>query len=404
MDSCIESLNDWVYNLREGFKVLPWDILSPLEGNPQIIQSPADKDASPKGWVVSNTTIGNNVWAQSNPEGNAGFEHKYRPVAAITVDDTSQKTVVFDFPLDLSMQPSAYTDFSIAQLFYTVNKMHDLAFLYGFDEAAGNFQDVNYSGKGKGNDAVVAFAQDGSTMNNAQFMSPPDGQHGIMRMYLWNTTEPNRDGSLEQDIVAHEFTHGISSRLTGGPSNADCLNSGEAGGMSEGWSDAVASVLRIRPSHTRSLNLAVGGYTFGSNIRTYPYSTSMQVNPLTYGMLNSAQFNEVHKIGEVWASILYEIMWNLIDSLGIAQDLFARDLAKGNCLFLQAIFNAMKLQPCNPDFVQARDAILQAEDNITGAKNKCSLWQAFAKRGLGEGALSGSSKRKEDFAIPKECK
>ncbi|KAJ2860841.1 hypothetical protein FB639_005576, partial [Coemansia asiatica] len=153
-------------------------------GNPQIIQSPADKDASPKGWVVSNTTIGNNVWAQSNPEGNAGFEHKYRPVAAITADDMSQKTAVFDFPLDLSMQPSAYTDFSIAQLFYTVNKMHDLAFLYGFDEAAGNFQDVNYSGKGKGNDAVVAFAQDGSTMNNAQFMSPPDGQHGIMRMYL----------------------------------------------------------------------------------------------------------------------------------------------------------------------------------------------------------------------------
>ncbi|KAJ1642867.1 hypothetical protein LPJ64_005323 [Coemansia asiatica] len=51
----------------------------------------------------------------------------------------------------------------------------------------------------------------------------------------------------------------------------------------------------------------------------------------------------------------------------------------------------MKLQPCNPDFVQARDAILQAEDNITGAKNKCSLWRAFAKRGLGEGALSGSN-------------
>ncbi|KAJ2596049.1 hypothetical protein H4R99_005085 [Coemansia sp. RSA 1722] len=395
----IESVSDWVYSLQEEYKVLSWSTLTPADGQPQILVGPADQRASPNGWMTSNTTIGNNAWAQTNPTGSQSFDHNYRPMATTNVSQTA----VFDFPLDLSTQPAAYTDFAIAQLFYTVNMMHDLAFLYGFDEAAGNFQDVNYSGQGKGGDAVIAFAQDAGSMSNAQFTTPPDGKHGIMQMYLWNNTTPNRDGSLEQDIVVHEFTHGISARLTGGPSNADCLNGGEPGGMGEGWSDAVANVVRIRPNHVRTLNLKMGEYVYGSNIRTYPYSTSMQDNPLTYGMLNDAQLSEVHKIGEVWASMLYEMMWNLIDTLGIAQDLFSRDLAKGNCLFLQIVIDAMKLQPCNPDFIQARNAIIQAEDNKTGGKNKCSLWRAFAKRGLGEGAFSDHNKRKEDFAVPKEC-
>ncbi|KAJ1796830.1 hypothetical protein LPJ56_007096, partial [Coemansia sp. RSA 2599] len=151
-DSRIESLNDWVYGLGEEYKVLPWDTPSPAEGKPQTVLGPADKRASPAGWVSGNTTIGNNAWAQTNPAGDKDFEHKYRPMAAANMS----QTVVFDFPLDLSMQPAAYADFSITQLFYTVNRMHDLAFLYGFDEAAGNFQDINFSGQGKGGDAVVA--------------------------------------------------------------------------------------------------------------------------------------------------------------------------------------------------------------------------------------------------------
>ena len=46
---------------------------------------------------------------------------------------------------------------------FTCNKMHDLTYKYGFDEAAGNFQERNiHKGhKGLGNDAVIANAQDG---------------------------------------------------------------------------------------------------------------------------------------------------------------------------------------------------------------------------------------------------
>ena len=42
------------------------------------------------------------------------------------------------------------------------------------------------------------------------------GQSGQMRMFLWDLTGPERDGALENDIVVHENTHGISNRMTGG--------------------------------------------------------------------------------------------------------------------------------------------------------------------------------------------
>ncbi|KAJ2736745.1 hypothetical protein IW152_000499 [Coemansia sp. BCRC 34962] len=390
----IESICDWAYR-TESFRVFPRTVLSPLEGQRQMLANPANTTASPKGWVTANTTTGNNVWAQTISIGsNSTWISGYRPTAA-------NKT--FDFPLDLALPPAAYRAFSITQLFYTVNTMHDLAFIYGFDEAAGNFQDINYSGLGKGGDYVVAIAQDGGGMNNALFLSPPDGRHGEMRMFVWNATTPNRDGCLEQDIVAHEFTHGISSRLTGGPTNADCLGDGEPAGMGEGWSDAVANLLRIRVNHTRSVDMVLGQYVFSKGIRKYPYSTSLQTNPTTYGYLDRPDFKGVHAIGEVWAEMLYEVTWNLLDKNGISGDLFARDLTKGDALMMQIMLDGMKLQPCNPSFVDARDAIVQAEKILTGGKNLCALWQGFSRRGLGIGAKFDGRQHKEDFGMPEAC-
>ncbi|MEG2429795.1 MAG: phosphoribosylglycinamide synthetase C domain-containing protein, partial [Oscillospiraceae bacterium] len=43
------------------------------------------------------------------------------------------------------------------------------------------------------------------------------------------------DGSLDNGIIAHEYGHGISNRLTGPISNANCLSNLEQ--MGEGWSD-----------------------------------------------------------------------------------------------------------------------------------------------------------------------
>ncbi|KAI8321896.1 extracellular metallo proteinase 4 [Martensiomyces pterosporus] len=390
----IPSINDWVSN-SESYNVYPRNVDTPDEGSRQLVSDPANTSASPKGWVTNGSTYGNNVWAQNNPTGGTTWQNNYRPNAA--------SGNVFDFPIDLTQDPSTYVDAAITQLFYTVNTMHDLSFLYGFDEAAGNFQDVNYSGQGVGGDGVIANAQDGSGTNNANFATPPDGQHGQMRMYVWTQTTPSRDGDFEQDIVAHEFTHGISNRLTGGPSNTDCLNGGEPGGMGEGWSDTVANLLRIKPGDTRSMDLIMGAYVNGAGIRFYPYSTSTSTNPETYSYLDQQSYQEVHAIGEVWAEVLYEVIWNLIDANGIAADLFSHDLTKGNSIALQIILDGMKLQPCNPTFISARDAIIQAEQNLTGGKNRCAVWQGFAKRGVGVNASFDGTTHTEDYSVPSGC-
>ncbi|KAJ2847797.1 hypothetical protein IWW36_003671 [Coemansia brasiliensis] len=390
----VVSLADW-YASSESYYVYPKDVVSPASGKRTLVVDPANSSASPKGWVTEGSTYGNNVWAQNNPLGGNGWKNNHRPDA---------QDGKFEYDLDLTQQPSSYVDAAITQLFYTNNIMHDLSYIYGFDEAAGNFQDVNYSGKGAGNDAVIANAQDGSGTNNANFATPPDGQRPRMRMYVWTMTNPQRDGDLEQDIVAHEYTHGISNRLTGGPSNADCLNYGESGGMGEGWSDAVANILRLKASDTKDTDLILGDYVYTKNIRNYPYSTSMRTNPSTYKYLDRPDYQEVHAIGEVWAEMLYEVMWALIEKNGFADDIFAHDLSKGNSIMLQILLDGMKLQPCTPTFIDARNAILQAEKNLTGGKNKCVIWSAFAKRGLGVNASGqDGGKHSEDYTVPSDC-
>lgn len=388
----VVQLNNWAYKGHQ-FKVFPKSVESPLQQpQPQIVANPASPKASPHGWVTRDTTAGNNVWAQDNPTGGNEWQNNHRPKAHPE----------FDFPLDLTKEPPSYVDFAITQLFYTINVMHDLSYTYGFDEAAGNFQDINYSGQGVGGDYVVAFAQDGSGKDNSMFMSPPDGQHGVMRMFIWDVTTLDRDGDLDQGIVAHEFTHGISNRLTGGPSNANCLNGDIPGGMGEGWSDTMANVMRIKPGDRRTLEMEMGVYVYGRNIRHYPYSTNMRKNPATYGWLNKPGYKEVHMVGEVWASLLYEVIWNLVDKHGVG-DLYKRDLNKGNCLFLQLLLDGMKLQPCNPSFIDARNAILQADQQLTKGNNLCAMWRGFAKRGLGVNARQVRYYHLEDFHVPNAC-
>jgi hypothetical protein len=150
--------------------------------------------------------------------------------------------------------------------------------------------------------------------------------------------------------------------------------------------------------------------SYGVGGRTYPYTTDMSVNPETYDSIKTAPlFNEpeAHFTGEVWTSILWEVYWNLVDRYGFDTNLFDDYTAGGNTLALQLVFDGLKLQPCDPGFVDARDAILLADRNDTGGDNQCLLWQAFAKRGLGENAQQGSSESgtdgAQDFTVPADA-
>ncbi|CAI6334791.1 unnamed protein product [Periconia digitata] len=389
------------------YEVYPWGINDPTEGTRITISDPWDKEASEFGWHSTgsdtyNTTRGNNGIAQDNWSNSA--ESQY-----LSLPRPSSPTLDFSYPYSLNESDfRSYINASIAQLWYTSNTYHDLLFHLGFTPAAGNFELNNNNEGGVGNDFVWFNAQDGAGFNNANFRTLPDGSPGRMRMYIWNSTMPFRDGAFEAGIVIHEYTHGLSNRLTGGPANAGCLNLLEAGGMGEGWSDFYATAIRLKESDTREKDYTMGEWASGrpQGIRRFPYSTDNSTNPQVYETNN--ELTRVHDIGGVWASILYEVLWNLIDEHGkndgplpeFDENGVPTD---GKYLAMKLVLDGMALQPCNPTFVSARDAIVDADEALTGGANKCLLWTAFAKRGLGTEAKYSSIARTNSFAVPEDC-
>jgi extracellular elastinolytic metalloproteinase len=118
--------------------------------------------------------------------------------------------------------------------------------------------------------------------------------------------------------------------------------------------------------------------------------------------MTSATWTPAHKAGEIWANMLYEMYWNLMAKTGkFNPDWYSADLTSGNTLSLALVVKAMMLQPCNPSFVQGRDAILQADQVLTGGQNTCPIWRAFAKRGLGQNAVVAPVA--SDFMVPSGC-
>ena len=93
----------------------------------------------------------------------------------------------------------------------------------------------------------------------------------------------------------------------------------------------------------------------------------MPLNP-TFGETGFAE--EVHSLGELWCTTLWDARANLIRKHGFAT---------GNELILRLVTDGMKLSPPNPNFLEARDAILQADRVQTGGANRDALWSAFAK-------------------------
>jgi len=218
------------------------------------------------------------------------------------------------------------------------------------------------------------------------------------------------DGALDNGIISHEYAHGISIRLTGGASNVSCLNNAEQGG--EGWSDYISLMATTNwktakiTDGNKSISHACYAYSqisAGLGNRTYPYSTDMTINPHTYADL--AQNGQVHYIGEVWCSTLWDMTWNIIQQTGtINKDLFNANGYGGNSIVLQLVMLGFKLQPCSPGFIDARNAILAADSILYGGLYKCAIWNAFARRGMGFSASQGSSASTTDqivaFDIP----
>jgi hypothetical protein len=143
------------------------------------------------------------------------------------------------------------------------------------------------------------------------------------------------DGDLDTEVVVHEYGHGISNRLTGGRFNTSCLQNEEQ--MGEGWSDYFALVMTIYTGDQGTDVRPMGSYASGDpdGIRTYPYSTNFAVNPHTYNSIKTE--TAPHGVGSVWAAMLWEMTWDLIDQYGFDQDIY--NGTGGNNIALQLVMD-----------------------------------------------------------------
>ncbi len=208
-------------------------------------------------------------------------------------------------------------------------------------------------------------------------------------------------GSFDNGVVAHEFGHGISNRLVGGPRLNGCLTNDEQVG--EGISDYFTLVTTTNADHRgtdlRGIgNFADGQQSDGRGIRRFPYSTDMTICPLTMDDIRGTgdstdadpDNNGVHALGEVWAATLWDMYWAFTDLYGWTDDW--NDDTKGNVKAMKLVMDGMKAVGCNPGYREMRDAIF-AVDN---GEHNCLLWEIFARRGMGFFADFGDSNERDD--------
>jgi extracellular elastinolytic metalloproteinase len=320
----------------------------------------------PDDWVETDRTVGNSVFAHLGDSGPSG------------VGSVQSGALVFD--------PATATgdDQKVLNIFYYNCVMHDFFYLLGFREQDGNFQRDNLGRGGVASDGVDARAHSGTVFGTANMGTPADGSSPVMNMGLVSST--NRHTAFDSSVVFHEFTHGVSNRLVGGPANDRALEAIQSGGMGEGWSDYIACTINN--------SIVVGSWVVNrsSGFRKFPYDSSF---PDHFGKLGTGRYDEVHNIGEIWCAALMEMNRNI-----------------GRLLGLQLVVDGFKLTPANPSFLDARDAILRALDDkraagqLTQAQFDAAhngAWAAFAKFGMGPGARSNGATLSgivADFNVP----
>ncbi len=371
--------------------------------------------ASPLGWINDGVTQtrGNNVDAHLDRDND---DRADLPRVEATNDANGRR--VFDFPIQtdasgfLTQTPTNYSAAAVVQLFYWCNFAHDRLYELGFTEGLGNFQKDNFGRGGADNDAMLAQAQDGSGFNNANFTLARDGSPGKIQMYIFNTPLPARDGDFDAEVVLHEYAHGLADRMIGGGVGMAQL---QTFGMSEGWSDFYGEALLAEFGDDLGGNYAVGGYVtyqfsglsqnYYYGFRRYPYTTNMNINPLTFRDIDfstaashpgiprnpiiTSGGNEVHRQGEIWCSMLWDVRAALLRKYAPTN---AAEYTNANMRVLGYVTRGLQLSPPNPNFVQARDAILMAIRMTSGFESDTNeTWMAFARRGLGLNAVCPDS-------------
>lgn len=344
------------------------DFPRPLSDYPAMPTTPIS--AFPDDWIELSQTRGNTCGATLNFTQN-------------TLTGTLQGGVVEFDPVN-----NAGDDQKLLNIFYFCNYMHDFLYILGFDEASGNFQQVNVTHQGIGGDRVRALAHSGPVDGVANMFTGPDGLPPVMNMGLLANT--GRHTAFDADVVFHEYVHGLTNRMVmGGRMNAphSLADAIQSRGMGEGWSDFYALTIG---NFFRTQEKTVTGDWVSNNpagIRRRPYDDAY---PFKYGQLKN--FPEVHNIGEVWCAALMMMTRRLRLAMGNDQ--------QGYRLAWQIVTDGLKLTRPLPTFLDARDGILRAIEDL-GSTNRIppaifklarkSAWLAFAHFEMGANARSADA-------------
>ncbi|HEY0133467.1 MAG TPA: M36 family metallopeptidase, partial [Nannocystis sp.] len=219
-------------------------------------------------------------------------------------------------------------------------------------------------------------------------------ENGAQTAHMVGATSVERDGTIDNMIVAHEWGHYIHHRLV------ECGNNACAA-QSEGWGDFVAVHMMLREGDPLGAVYAADTYAsfdltgyFG--IRRVPYSVDFTKNALTYRHIADGEMlpddhpiesggisnSEVHNAGEVWATMMWEAYIALHEAHQ-GQESFA-EIRR---LFADYVVAGMILAPPSPTFTEQRDALLMAAAARSNA-DFTTIAEAFARRGAGSCAVS----------------
>jgi hypothetical protein len=316
-------------------------------------------------------------------------------------------------------------DAARANLFAMHNRMHDWSYHLGFTEATWNMQDNNFGIAPKQGDPEQGNAQAGgvsggppafAARDNANQITPRDGRPPITNMYLWQSIAgafyaPCVDGDFDMTVIGHEYTHAITNRMIAGPN--DGLSSPQ--GMSESWSDLMAMEYLNEHGYAPAGQQA---YTIGQYVTSDPVAGirnyNMSASPLNYSSVDYDFVGlQVHASGEVWSATNFDIRSAMIAKYGAGTPALQKSCANGatpvtscpgNRRWAQLVFDSFLLMAQSQESqVDARDALLAADQIRFGGADLDLLWNAFARRGLGDGAVSngaGDPNPTPSFASP----
>jgi hypothetical protein len=287
--------------------------------------------------------------------------------------------------------------------------------IMNFSGVCGSLQTVN-SAKAAGAIGVVlvdpalddprAFAGSGPANIPSVAMGKTDGAALIAALTAGPVTieltssvsGPERDGDLDNGVIAHEWGHYLHHRLE----NCGGTGSQQCAGMSEGWGDFNALMMMAREGDNRDGVYAEGYYALADGvtpnfayfgIRRYPYSRDHTKNDLSFRHISNgvalptatpgfpgdgSNNSEVHNTGEIWAAMMWEVFNVVADAHGV--EVARRRMA-------DYIVAGLLMSPRNPSFTEQRDAILIAASAMD-SDDMLVMAGAFAGRGIGSCAIS----------------